>query len=168
MTTIFAAKLRPEELEQGLLNQAMAFFNAGSRCMADIALTPTVTNSPVAPAIVCYAFAAELYLKLLHVIVVGNPEKIHGLADIFTALPETIRRKVGDRYDMGRDNIETDIRAVSSAFVNWRYLHEQTSISINPIILISIAKAVHLVCRELRPTLSVFGENAVVTGHLAL
>lgn len=167
MTTIFAAKLRPEELEQGLLNQAMAFFNAGSRCMADIALTPTVINSPLAPAIVCYGFAVELYLKLLHVIVVGNPEKIHGLADIFAALPETIRRKVGDRYDMGRDNIDADISAVSSVFVDWRYLHEQTSISINPNILISIAKAVHLVCRELRPTLTVFGENAVVTGRIA-
>lgn len=160
MSTVFVAKLGPEDPAQGLMNQALAFFNAGSRCMADISITPTVTNSPMAPAVVCFAFSAELYLKLLHLISIGNPDKIHGLKEIFAVLPEATRQKVGSRYPGGLKNLEAEIKAVSSAFVDWRYLHEIASASINPQTLANIARAAHVVCRELRADLRVFGENA--------
>lgn len=164
MTTILLAQLGEQELEQGLMNQAIAFFNAGSRCSAGISLTPSVTNSPMAPAVVCYAFSTELYLKLLHALTVGNPGKIHGLKYIFMALPQETRLKANNHYHSTDSDIETDIATVNSAFVDWRYIHEQATISINPQVLINIARAIHLTVRELKPELHVFGENNTVSG----
>jgi len=123
-----------------LLNQAVAFFNAGSRCAARLSISPTVMNSPMAPAVVCYAFAAELYLKLLHTIVLGSAEKIHGLADIFAALPSATRQQLSDCYELKNHKIEADIATVNSAFVDWRYLHEQAEAAVEPGILVAIAR----------------------------
>jgi hypothetical protein len=69
MSVLHLEKTGALPLDQGLLNQAPAFFSAASRASADIRITPLVSHSPMAPTIVCYAFAVELYLKLLYVIV---------------------------------------------------------------------------------------------------
>lgn len=118
------------------------------------------TNAPMAPAIVCYAFAAELFLKLLHKITVGNPEKIHGLEEIFSVLPQEMRLNLSQKYQRtANGDLEADINSVGSAFVDWRYLHEQTIISINPQVIMNISKVTYALCRELRPNIRVTGEN---------
>lgn len=156
MTVIHLQRLGGVELDQGLLNQAIAFFTAGSRAIADVRVTPTVTLSPMAPAVVCYAFSAELYLKLLHVIATGQPKRGHKLDELFQSLPEDTRSELASNYtgDLG-----TELTAMSQAFVEWRYEHEHEQLSINPQALANVGVACHRVVRRLKPDLKVFGEN---------
>jgi hypothetical protein len=46
MTVIHLQKVAQIELAQCLLNQAVGFFNAASRCMAGVSITPLIKNSP--------------------------------------------------------------------------------------------------------------------------
>ena len=60
MTTIHLQKVASVPMDQGLLNQAVGFFNAASRCFASVAITPRINNSPMTPGVVCAAFSVEL------------------------------------------------------------------------------------------------------------
>ena len=157
MSIIHLQKTGSIDLDQNLLNQAIGFFNGGSRCIADLKLTPTITISPMAPAIVCFAFSVEMYLKLLCVLSTGSYTKGHKLDDIFRSLPEEFQKNLIAKYV--NTNFETDISNVSNAFIEWRYEHEYEALTINPQLLINIASACHTLARELKSSLKVFGEN---------
>ena len=159
MRIVHMQRVGTPSIEQGLLNQAVSFYNGGSRCMADTYITPLVTNSPMAPAIVCFAFAAELYLKLLHTIAVGSPSKGHDLKELFGVLPQEAQDAVAKEF--GNGDLAGQINTASTAFVHWRYQHEHETLTVNLDTLINFAKAVHKVVRHLRPDLEVFGENHV-------
>lgn len=157
MSTIHMLKIGEVPVEQGLLDQALSFFNGGSRCIADIGITPTVTNCPMSPAIVCFAFSAELYLKLLIAISSGTPPRGHKLDELFELLPPETRTALADIY--GGSELPSHLKTVSSAFIDWRYQHEHRTLTISPQILINIATSCHKLARRLRPELRVFGEN---------
>ena len=157
MSIIHLQKTGSIELDQGLLNQAIGFFNGGSRCIADIKITPLITNSPMAPAIVCFAFSVEMYLKLLSVIATGKYPKDHKLQELFSSLPEEFQKTLITKYV--NTSFEADMANVSNAFIEWRYEHEYAALTINPDVLINIASACHTLARELKPSLKVFGEN---------
>lgn len=157
MTIFHLQKLSNLELDQGLINQAIGFFNAGSRCLADISITPLIRNSPMSPAIVCFAFSIELYLKLLHVFTTGKAPKGHKLEELFFSLSEATRQNLTDKY--GSSELQAHISAISTAFIDWRYEHEHEVLLINPPVLISVATCCHILARELKPELKVFGEN---------
>jgi hypothetical protein len=160
MSIIQVQKFGGIEIDQGLLNQAIGFFNAGSRCMADICITPLITNSSTSPAIVCFAFSIELYLKLVHVLSTGQTSKGHKLEELFSSLPASIRQNLTAKY--GNAELPAHIAAVSTTFVDWRYEHEHETLTVNPQVLIAIATCCHKLVRELKPELKVFGENHVV------
>lgn len=160
MSITHLQKIAKAELDQGLLNQAVGFFNAGSRCMADVCITPLIRNSPMSPAVVCFAFSIELYLKLLHILSTGQAPKGHKLEELFLSLPETTRQGLTTKY--GSAELQVHVSAVSTAFVDWRYEHEHEALIINPQVLIGIATCCHQLARELKPELKVFGENQVI------
>lgn len=160
MDTIFLQKVTTLPMDQGLLNQAVGFFNAASRCFANVAITPCVTNSPMTPGVVCAAFSVELYLKLLNLLATGIPKHGHKLDELFAALPAKEQQRIADKYD-GND-LAAHIAQMSDAFVTWRYEHEHETLSINPTALMAVATACHLVVREMKPELTVFGENASI------
>lgn len=153
-------KLGAHPVDQGLLNQAVAFFNAGSRCAADISITPTVSNMPMAPAVVCFAFSLELYLKLLHVISSGAQVRGHKVDALFDSLPADLRERIARAY--GTASLSDHLRAASGAFVDWRYQHEHETLTVNPKLLAAACRACHVVVRTLRPDMPVFGENHAV------
>ena len=157
MSILHLQKTGSIDLDQGLLNQAIGFFNGGSRCIADIKITPSITNSPMSPAIVCFAFSVEMYLKLLSVLATGNHAKGHELHKLFTNLSDNIKQKLNHSYV--NSNFENDILSVSNSFVEWRYAQEHEALNINPQLLIDLATACHIVARQLKPSLKVFGEN---------
>jgi HEPN domain-containing protein len=161
MPTIHVQQLGKPPLEQGLLNQALAFFNAASRCEADIMITPSVTNSPLAPAIVCYAFSLELYLKLLHVLATGAATKGHKLDELFLSLPPNLQTELAALYPHGE--LVPQLSAVTNAFIEWRYGHEHGALAIDPRVLTEMARSCHKLVRRIRPELKVFGENMTVT-----
>lgn len=161
-TTIHLAQTRSEDLGQGLMNQGLAFYNAGSRCIAGINLTPTKINAPMVPAVVCFAFAAELFLKLLVKIATGQAVRGHELADLLAAVPEESRSEMARHYSSSDvTKLQADVASISSAFVEWRYVYERGAIAINPQVVANVARAAYLVCRAKAPQIRVFGENAL-------
>ena len=145
--------------DQGLLNQALSFLEAGSRCAAQISLTPRKFRTPLVPAIVCYAFAVELYLKLLLVLSKVDFKKEHRLELLFGLLPASTQDDLTKAY--GDPSLAKDLAEVGSAFVVWRYEHEYEQIGIDPRILLAVADACHRVVRTIAPNLLVFGENSI-------
>src|SRR5262245_4933503 len=99
MSTVHLQQVGKPDVPQALLNQAMGFYNAASRCEANIALTPLVINAALNPAVVCYAFSAELYLKLIHLIATGSAIKGHKLDELFQALPGDAQARISASYD---------------------------------------------------------------------
>ena len=160
MNTIHLQKVASVPMDQGLLNQAVGFFNAASRCFANVAITPRINNSPMTPGVVCAAFSAELYLKLLNLLATGKTQKGHKLNELFASLPEKDQQRVAEKY--GNPAIAAHIAEMSNAFVSWRYEHEHEALTINPNALMAVVVACHLVVREMKPELTVFGENTSV------
>lgn len=160
MNAIHLQKVASVPMDQGLLNQAVGFFNAASRCFANVAITPRINNSPMTPGVVCAAFSVELYLKLLNLLASGNLQKGHKLDELFSSLPVKEQQKVAEKY--GNAAIAAHIAEMSNAFVTWRYEHEHEALAINPSALLAIATACHMVAREMKPELTVFGENSAV------
>ena len=108
MTTVHLQKVGNAPLDQGLLNQAVGFFNAASRCLANVAISPQIQNSPMTPGVVCAAFSVELYLKLLNVFTSGNAPRGHKLDELFAPLPADVKSSLGEKY--GRGPIDTHIK----------------------------------------------------------
>ena|SRR5690625_4251244 len=157
MSTVLIATTENSSDQQALFNQAISFFNAGSRCLSENPLTPLVSTKPLIPAVVCYAFSCELYLKLLHLIDLDEPTRGHSLHDLFSALPERTR---SDLTDLCKNpETETLIHSVSDSFSKWRYQHEYGAMSINPQVLVAIATACHRLVRRKSPALTAIGEN---------
>ena len=160
MNIIHLQKVASIPMDQGLLNQAVGFFNAASRCFANVAITPRINNSPMTPGVVCAAFSIELYLKLIYLLASGNLQKGHKLDELFAALPAREQQQVTEKY--GNPALAAHIAEMSNAFVTWRYEHEHEALTINPSALMALATACHSVVREMKPQLTVFGESASV------
>src|SRR5437879_325971 len=114
---------------------------------------PLVSNAPMAPAVVCYAFALELYLKLLHVLTTGKSPKGHKLDELFLGLPPSAKAEITALYG---NNALAALSAAGDAFVEWRYGHEHEGLTINPSVLSGLATCCHQVARRIMPTLAVF------------
>jgi hypothetical protein len=142
--------------ERELLNQAISFFSAASRCTADIRLTPIVTNAPIVPGIVCYAFSAELYLKLIHLISSKKIPHGHRLDKLFQSLPLHIQEKLQKHCING--DLKIDLLAVAAAFVLWRYKHEHNHLVIDFEILVNLITACHLYVKDVRPEIIDFSD----------
>jgi hypothetical protein len=157
------AQRTPENKEQEMLYQAIAFFQAGSRCSADFKLSPNVTNSLTAPATVCYTFALEIYLKLLsHMAQVAIKRK-HTLSILFDTLPKNYIQIIVKHYNLTEAELRKAITDVSNAFVEWRYLYEQNELLVVSIeVLSNICTALHRAVREIKPDLKVMFENQTV------
>jgi capsule polysaccharide modification protein KpsS len=152
----------PENKEQEMLYQAIAFFQAGSRCEADFKLTPNVTNSLSAPAIVCYAFAIEIYLKLLSQMAQVEIKRKHTLSILFNTLPRNYIEIIVKHYNLSEAELRKAISDVSNAFVEWRYLYEQDGAIMSTKILSNICVCLHQAVREIKPNLKVMFENQTV------
>ena len=157
MTTLALAKVASLPVDQGLLNQAVAFYNAASRCFSNIGITPLIQNSPMTPGIVCAAFSVELYLKLIHVLASGKAPHGHKLSELFASLGSTERALIEKSF--GHPELEAHIAKASTAFVDWRYEHEHEALNTDPNTIMSIATACHRAARLMKPELKVFGEN---------
>jgi len=117
----FSQKVQDENLEQDMFNQANAFFQAGSRCATEVKVSPTVYICLIAPAAVCYAFAIEVYLKLLLKLNNIKVRNTHNILGLYKSLPEDIRNKIAEQYRtvLGRslDQFMKEIKWISDVFV---------------------------------------------------
>ena len=150
---------KAENIEQEMIDQANAFFQAGSRCDVDIRLSPNVTNSLSAPAVVCYAIAVEIYIKLLAHINGISIKKIHSLIELFDSLSDAVKEKIAKHYQSSSQELRKDIETVSNAFIDWRYLYEKNGAQISITMLSNLGMGLHNAIKELNPKLGITFEN---------
>ena len=104
------------------------------------------------PMIVAYAFSAELYLKALS----PKPIKNHRLNVLFSRLDQHTRHTIDTNYlaISGRSlvELEMDLKELSNAFVEWRYIYEGDGLQVHTNLLIAFVKAVFLSIRALQST----------------
>ena len=158
--TIYLAQVSKPTLDQGLLDQAVSFFNGGSRCAAEIRLSPFAGNTAMGPAVVCYTFSLELYLKLLHVLARGKSIKGHELNKLYKALPN--QTKAALLAECSDIDLVQELTSAADAFRQWRYRHEHERLAINPSMLAEIVSRCHRLVHKLKPGLEVFGDNTHV------
>lgn len=98
------------------------------------------------------AFACELSLKEIILILGSTYKGIHYLDDLFAALPLNLQQEIQANYNYEHpgEHIKDCLTAYRNAFVIWRYLHEQeSSIPVPHDDLLSAANAIRSVAKVL-------------------
>lgn len=146
---------------QRLLDNAVAFHEAGTRCYREEPAKISADGTDVflgAPSVVCYAFAIELYLKLLSLLTKDSYDKReHRLDLLFAQLDAPLQAQIERHYSGGQPLADLDVRSelhdASKAFVDWRYVHEHEHLEISPETLATIGIALHKTVRDVAPNL---------------
>lgn len=151
--------IQPDDYEQQMLDHAVAFFQAGSRCEAGFQISPNITSSLIAPSAVCYALSIEIYFKLL--LKISNLEfpKKHDFIILFETLPKNIKEEIIKRARISESEFIKMMIPISETFVKWRYLYELDSSWTSISNLTILVKILHNVVRNNKPTLKVTFEN---------
>ena len=135
------------ELSQSKLmfKQARAFTKIARGIYSKSLRKPPFGHEACAPFVVNSAFACEMYLKTLQSIY-GKAEEIHNFSSLFKHLPNKLKDKVNklakeksaDFKIHSKILFKDHIKTISNAFVDWRYIYEKESatVNINVILLI--------------------------------
>lgn len=141
--------------ELGMFAQAEQFHAAGHRSLSGVRHPSGGVELHLAPGVVCYAFACELYLKTLHQIALGKAPKGHKLNVLFGNLPLPIRRVVDGLYQeqtaADPKALTGDLLNFNTAFEDWRYVYESNSQDLRLGRLIQFAIALRHTVRHQRP-----------------
>lgn len=114
--------------------------------------------------IVCLAFSIELYLKDLHFTVNRKVPRGHNIVKLYEKLPEKIRHDIfnheaisqnpfhirGDIFSIRKfdssytpyERFLDQVKAISNAFVEWRYSYERASLSYDESLALALIKAI--------------------------
>ena len=94
------------------------------------------------PYCVNLAFSCELYVKALLLFYEIKNEKTHCLVELFNILPEDIRKAIINSTHLSNSSsFESELETASKVFVEWRYAHENATVSCNPSFLLNFAEA---------------------------
>jgi hypothetical protein len=103
------------------------------------------------PMLVCFAFAAELYLKSL----LPMRCKQHELDKLYGKVERAVRDDIETAYlgltGRNRDALRVDLQQFARAFAEWRYVFEGAGQQLHSNLLIAFAKAVYQTIRSRRP-----------------
>ena len=150
---------RYKEQSQAMLmfHQARSFAKISRNIHQQSLIVPPYDPSTCAPFVVNAAFACEMYLKMmlrLH----DKQKNTHNLIALFKLLPNKLKdqinkitkQKEGD-FRLESHLFKDQLKTISNAFVDWRYIYEQeeASININRILLI-LAVLDTLACSEIK------------------
>lgn len=143
--------------EQKLLNNAVGFSIAAKRCLESRTTPSGKIEMLVVPAVVCSAFALELYLKLLIKIETGNCAKGHELEKLFNQLTDKTRTEIERSFFSNekceKSQLNSALVEFSRAFCDWRYIHEQGTLSVRIDILNYLIESAQTAVKNLRPKL---------------
>lgn len=106
------------------LSVAKQFYHAFELCRGNGLTSVDGRVSPEIPSVVNLAFAVELAVKAVLLAYVNSPRG-HGLKVLFEQLPEPDRTFISSNILFPAERFENEQAAVSEAFVEWRYIHEQ-------------------------------------------
>ena len=112
----------------------------------------------VQPFVTCASFSLELYLKCILEIRSQPESKEHSLSALFKLLPSSDQEALlfflrGAYADLSLPIgfLENGLQSMANAFVQWRYLHEKSSASIDLQFLRRMAWACQEHIKSLRP-----------------
>lgn len=153
-----------QEMPQRLLDNAVAFYEAGQRAKAEqkIFICEGVDpRSLGAPQVVCLAFAVELFLKLIGFLEDGKMRGGrggHDLKCLLESLSAGMQSEIEEKYIYGSvAKVAEEFADLANAFSDWRYVHEKEFLIASPDTLITLAEILRTVVRDQRPNLvSVF------------
>ncbi len=145
---------------QLMFKQARAFAKIARDIRSKSLTKPPFSQEAPAPFVVNATFACEMYLKALQSIT-NEAENTHNLSQLFKHLPNKLKDKInkltkekstGFLID-GKILFKDHIKTISNAFVEWRYIYEKETASINiSVILLILTVLDTLVCGELKQT----------------
>lgn len=129
----------PVNLKQSM-NSSRSFYLAFQRCMEQRPLPNGQVQLVVVPAVVCAAFSIELGFKAI-ALRSGGSVSGHKLNELFKALEPSSQQAIIAAVGFEREKFDSSLEAVSSAFVEWRYIHERESANIDMEFLLKLSKA---------------------------
>lgn len=111
--------------QKRVLNQARGFFLAGQRCDKRITKpgSTEIEWLPM-PAIVCFSFSIEVFLKGLILWATGNTPRGHGLKDLFDLVPPGHQSAISDAYT-GNPPLLDLLHQCDRYFERVRYIYEE-------------------------------------------
>jgi hypothetical protein len=149
-----------DEKPQRLLNNALAFYEAGRRCatLSKTSFPPHKEAHLGAPTVVCLAFAIEQFLKLLLLLETGGyPSREHALDTLFDKLPSRVQQRIDANFGSWEGAARECLADARNAFVEWRYPHEKQFLAASDESLAKLGLTLRKTVREVRPELiSVF------------
>jgi hypothetical protein len=147
-----------EQKPQRLLDNALAFYEAGRRCatLSKTSFPPYKEAELHAPAVVCQAFAIEQFLKLLLLLETGEYPGEHALDTLFDGLPPRVQEQI-DAKCPWEGAAKVYLADARNAFVEWRYPHEKPFLVASDESLAMLGMVLRDIIKELHPDLiSVF------------
>lgn len=129
---------------------ARDFIQCASRAYLDYSDQGRQLLTIPVPAIVCYAFAAEVSLKLLHSLQ-GKTVRGHDLAQLFKSLPAAIKADLRARTQWPEADFFKELGRIATAFVEWRYVYESAGRALNFLFLKNFATAAQAMALEACP-----------------
>jgi hypothetical protein len=148
-------------LERSMFNQANSFAGASADIFEKHLLKEPPNGAAMSPFVVNIAFAKELFIKTLSI---QHGKKLHGheIKKLFKKLPGAAKDEIDhhlrrlfttSQWAGGiktMDDLRDVLDEVDTAFVDWRYLHEDTTkplkITFKPTIFLS--EVLHAACAE--------------------
>jgi hypothetical protein len=116
-------------------------------------------NNLGAPPIVNFAFAVELYIKLLRHLADAVSMRGHRLYDLFLKLDKAAGKASASvinnhAHSRGcREEFMNNLKDLDKAFEDWRYAHDKAFLCSSPDALLVLASSFRKALRELHPGL---------------
>jgi HEPN domain-containing protein len=112
---------------QTMIATARSFRAAGDRCFQTLSGGHYDARMLCAPAIVCYAFSLEIYLKFLLKNEGKEIKKTHDLANLYNRLSESLRREIEGKVGDDNQVFQNNLKSFGKAFEEWRCQYEDGS-----------------------------------------
>lgn len=125
---------------QRIKNTAFSFLLAADRCFEERSLPNGQLQMPLVPAVVCAAFGIELCLKAIITIEKGKATG-HELRKLFIRLSPQSKDALAVALSLEEKVLRQKLSSISGAFVEWRYIYESQSASIDSQFLHQFARA---------------------------
>jgi DNA-binding phage protein len=120
---------------------ANAYLLAAERCEEQRRINQNQVEWLLVPAVTNRAFSIELFLKEI-LKSDGISKKGHKLDQLFGALKQERKMQIIKQTGLDSQTFERDLRKISNAFVEWRYLFEKNDIKIEWQFLQKLSNAV--------------------------
>ena len=114
---------------KSILDSAHSFVIGANRCLEQRPLGSGRFELPIVPAIVCGAFAIELYFKALFKIETDTmAKKEHDLSILFSHLSQASQVKIRTQLTLEEIDFQMKLNEIAKAFEEWRYNFESEGI----------------------------------------